>query len=149
EFVGPVAAIVWPPVGVGIAFLYLGGPQLWPGVVVGDLLANNYMTLPIGSALGQTVGNTLEVVIGAVLIRRIARRGGPLDTVSNVVLLVLSLAVACALSATVGTLSSLFGNVIEARQLPSVWRTWWLGDTCGALLLVPLAIAWWRQPLLP
>src|SRR5262249_52780695 len=59
EFVGPVAAIVWPPVGVGIAFLYLGGAQLWPGVVVGDLLANNYMTLPIGSALGQTVGNTL------------------------------------------------------------------------------------------
>jgi signal transduction histidine kinase len=149
EFVGPVAAIVWPPVGVGIAFLYLGGAQLWPGVVIGDLLANNYMALPIGSALGQTVGNTLEVVLGALLIRRIARRGGPLDNVSNVVLLVLGLAAATALSATVGTLSSLAGNVIDAKQFPEVWRTWWLGDTCGALLIVPLAIAWWRQPLLP
>jgi signal transduction histidine kinase len=149
EFTGPVAAIVWLPVGIGIAFLYLGGLQLWPGVLVGDLLANNYSALPVGSALGQTVGNTLEVVVGALLIRRIARRGAPLDTVGNVVLLVFGLAAATAISATVGTLSSLAGNVIAAHQLPTVWRTWWLGDTCGALLIVPLAIAWWRQPLVP
>ena len=149
EFSGAVAAIVWLPVGVGIAFLYLGGVQLWPGVVAGDLLANNYSTLPIGSALGQTAGNTLEVVVGALVIRRIARRGGPLDTVGNVVLLVVGLAAASALSATAGTFSSLAGNVVAAHQLPTVWRTWWLGDTCGALLIVPLAIAWWRQPLLP
>ena len=57
NFAGPVAAIVWPPVGVGIAFLYLRGLSFWPGVLVGDLLANNYSTLPLGSALGQTVGN--------------------------------------------------------------------------------------------
>ena len=149
EFAGAVAAIVWLPVGVGISFLYLGGLQLWPGVVVGDLLANNYSTLPIGSALGQTAGNTLEVVVGAMVIRRIARRGGPLDSVGNVVLVVLGLAAATAISATVGTLSSLAGNVIATHQFASVWRTWWLGDTCGALLIVPLAIAWWRQPLLP
>jgi signal transduction histidine kinase len=149
EFSGAVAAIVWLPVGVGVGFLYLGGLQLWPGVVAGDLLANSYSTLPIGSALGQTAGNTLEVVVGAVLIRRIARRGGPLDSVGSVVLLVLALAAATAISATVGTLSSLAGNVIVAHRLPTVWRTWWLGDTCGALLIVPLAIAWWRQPLLP
>ncbi len=46
KFTGAVAAIVWLPVGVGIAFLYLGGLNLWPGVVVGDLLANQYNALP-------------------------------------------------------------------------------------------------------
>src|SRR5829696_5612871 len=34
QFAGPVAAIVWLPVGVGIAFLYLGGLRYWPGVLV-------------------------------------------------------------------------------------------------------------------
>jgi signal transduction histidine kinase len=149
EFSGPVAAIVWLPVGVGIAFLYVGGMGLWPGVVLGDLLANDYSTLPIGSALGQTVGNTLEVVVGALLIRRIARRGDPLGSVSNVVLVVLAIAAATALSATVGNSSLLLGNVIQADELPTVWRTWWLGDACGALIIVPLAIAWWRWPVLP
>ena len=41
KFTGAVAAIVWLPVGVGIAFLYLGGLNLWPGVVAGDHLANH------------------------------------------------------------------------------------------------------------
>src|SRR5688572_8543730 len=54
QFAGPVAAVVWFPVGVGIAFLYLAGLRYWPGILVGDLLANDYGALPLGSALGQT-----------------------------------------------------------------------------------------------
>src|SRR4051794_15577587 len=68
EFAGPVAAIVWLPAGVGIAFLYFGGLQYVPGVVLGDLLANEYGTVPFGSALGQTTGNVLEIVVAAVLL---------------------------------------------------------------------------------
>jgi len=41
-------------VGVGIAFLYFGGLSLWPGVLIGDLLVNDYSTLPVGSAIGQS-----------------------------------------------------------------------------------------------
>jgi integral membrane sensor domain MASE1 len=52
QFAGPVAAIVWLPVGVGVAFLYLGGLRYWPGIVIGDLLANDYDALPLGSAFG-------------------------------------------------------------------------------------------------
>ena len=73
EFAGPVAAIVWLPAGVGIAFLSLGGLRFWPGVLIGDLLANDYAALPLGSALGQTLGNMLEVLVAALLIRRLAR----------------------------------------------------------------------------
>src|SRR4051794_18709254 len=71
EFAGPVAAIVWLPVGVASAFLYLGGVRLWPGALIGDLLANNYFALPLGSAIGQTGGNLLEVIAIAVLTRRL------------------------------------------------------------------------------
>src|SRR5258707_3964188 len=78
EFAGPVAAIVWLPVGVAISFLCLGGLRFWPGVLIGDLLANNYSALPLGSALGQTVGNMLEVLVAALLIRRLVSRASPL-----------------------------------------------------------------------
>ena len=144
EFAGPVAAIVWLPVGVGIAFLYLGGLRYWPGVLIGDLLANNYSALPVGSALGQTCGNMLEVVLAAVLLRRLVRRGSPLDSVRGVGAIVLAIAAGAAISATVGTLSLLSGNVIDWNTLATVWRTWWLGDSSGALVVVPLALAWYR-----
>src|SRR3954454_5657652 len=77
EVAGPVAAIVWLPVGVGVACLYLGGLQLWPGIVIGDLLANDYGALPLGSALGQTAGNLLEVLVAVLLLRRLLGRDSP------------------------------------------------------------------------
>ena len=144
EFAGPVAAIIWLPVGVGIAFLYLGGLRYWPGVLIGDLLANNYTALPVGSALGQTCGNLLEVVLAVVLLRRLVRAESPLASVRGVGAIVVATASAAAVSATVGAVSLLSGGVIDWDAIPTVWRTWWLGDATGALIVVPLAVAWYR-----
>src|SRR3954447_10421331 len=83
EFAGPVAAIVWFPAGVAIAVLCLGGLRFWPGVLLGDLLANDYSAVPVGSALGQTLGNMVEVVVAAVVIRRLLARGSPLDSLGG------------------------------------------------------------------
>ena len=69
---GAVTAL-WPPVGVGIAALVLFGTRLWPGIVIGDLLVADFST-PFGTVMGQTVGNTLEVVVAAVLLRRLTGR---------------------------------------------------------------------------
>jgi len=143
EFSGPVAAIVWLPMGVGVSFLYLGGVAYWPGVLIGDLLVNDYSLLPLGSALAQTCGNVLEVVIATLLMRRLVRYGSPLASVRGVGVIAFSIAVGAGVSATIGPLSLLAGGVVHLDDLPTVWRTWWLGDASGALLLVPLALAWY------
>jgi signal transduction histidine kinase len=144
EFAGPVAAIVWLPVGVGMAFLYLGGLRYWPGVLIGDLLANDYTALPVGSALGQTCGNMLEMILATLFLRRLVRRGSPLASVRGVGAIVVAIAAGAAVSATVGAVSLLSGEVIDWDATPTVWRTWWLGDASGALIVVPLALAWYR-----
>lgn len=146
-FSGPVAAIVWLPVGVGIAYLYLRGLVFWPGILLGDLLANDYVRLPLGTAFGQTLGNVLEVVLAAYLLRRAARAGNPLVRLDGLARLLLPIAAATMVSATVGTIASLLGGVVSLAAFPTVWRTWWLGDACGALVVVPLALAW-SQPRL-
>src|SRR3954469_771661 len=143
EFSGPVAAIVWLPAGVAIAVLSLGGLRFWPGVLIGDLLANSYSTLPIGSALGQTLGNMLEVLVAAMLIRRILARASPLDSLGGLGRLLAAIAAGTAISATIGPLSLRAGGVVTAGALPEVARTWWLGDAAGALIVVPLALAWY------
>jgi signal transduction histidine kinase len=146
EFTGPVAALVWLPVGVGIAFLYLFGLRYWPGVLIGDLLVNNYTTLPLGSAVGQTFGNVLEVVLAAWLIHRFVPDGRPLGGVRPLTRLLLILGLGTAVSATIGLLSARLGGVVNTSEIPKLWRTWWLGDLCGALLIVPLIIAWYEPP---
>ena len=143
EFAGPVAAIVWLPAGVAISFLSLAGLRFWPGVLVGDLLANDYAALPIGSALGQTLGNMLEALVAAVLIRRLISRGSPLDSLRGLWRLFAVIAGATAISATIGPLSLLAGHVVSGRALLEVARTWWLGDAAGALVVIPFALAWY------
>jgi signal transduction histidine kinase len=142
EFAGPVAAIVWLPVGVGIAFVYLSGLAFLPGVLIGDLLANDYGALPLGSAIGQTCGNVLEVAVAVLLIRRLVRRDPPLATVDGLGGMFIAVASGVAVSATIGVLSLRLGGVITTGAMPTIWRTWWLGDACGAVVVLPLALAW-------
>ena len=123
---GAVTAL-WPPVGVGIGALTLFGLRLWPGIVVGDLLAGDYST-PLGTVLGQTTGNTLEVLIAALLLRRLVGGGVGLTRVVQVLALVACAAVGTLVSACFGSVSLRLGNVITADEFAGVWRTWWLSD---------------------
>jgi len=50
---GAVAA-AWPPAGFGLAVLFLYGPWVLPGIVIGDLFLGDY-SQPIGTVLAQTV----------------------------------------------------------------------------------------------
>jgi signal transduction histidine kinase len=40
----------------------------------------------------------------------------------------------------------LAGGVITGPEVPKFWRTWWLGDTAGGLIVVPLIIVWVSRP---
>src|SRR5215212_9978389 len=79
---GAVAAL-WPPAGLGVAVLFRFGVRLWPGVVIGDLLLGDYST-PLPTVLAQTVGNTVAVVAGALLLRRLTAGRGGLERVTDV-----------------------------------------------------------------
>jgi signal transduction histidine kinase len=149
QFSGPVAALVWLPVGVAVAFLYLGGMRFWPGVVIGDLLVNSYTQLPLGTALVQSCGNLLEVLVATALLRRLCPRTGPIASIRGVAGVVAAIACGTLVSATVGSIAAWLGNVIHAHSVPYVWRTWWLGDFSGALIVVPLAISWSTLPARP
>jgi PAS domain S-box-containing protein len=137
---GAVTAL-WPPVGVGIAALVLYGTRLWPGIVIGDLLVGDFST-PFGTVMGQTVGNTLEVVVAAILLRRLTNRTPAMDRVGDVLALVAAGAVGTAISAAFGTASLRLGNIIPAGEVGEVARTWWLSDFSGALVVTPLLLTW-------
>src|SRR5262245_3855060 len=134
---------VWPPAGVGIAAVYLGGVPLLPGVLIGDILADlPGGSLPITGLIGQTFGNMLEVTVAALLLRRLVRNGSPLDRLDGVGRLLIAVLAGTAISATVGPISLFLSDAITSSELPGVMRTWFIGDSCGALIVVPLALAW-------
>ena len=142
---------VWPPAGLGIAALYLWGIRWWPGVLLGELVVNGQLLLddsaiPIGSLIGQQTGNMAEVVLGALLLRRFIGPNAAMDRVEQVGVMIVPLGIATAISATVGTISMVAGGVVDESDVVEFWRTWWLGDTSGALIVLPLMLAWAHDP---
>ena len=111
---GAVTAL-WPPVGVGIAVLTRFGLRLWPGIVIGDLLAANYST-PLGTVLGQTAGNTLEILVAALLLRRLVGPRVGLTRVVQVLTLVACAVVGALISACFGSVALRLGNVITVDE---------------------------------
>ena len=151
RYTASVSAI-WPPAGLGIAALYLWGVRWWPGVLLGEIVVNGELlvgdsTLPIGSLLGQQTGNMAEVIVGALLLRRLIGPNAAMDRVEQVGGMLVAVGVATALSATAGTVSMVAGGVVDDADAAEFWRTWWLGDTSGGLVVLPLMLAWARHPI--
>lgn len=131
---------IWAPTGIALAALVLGGPGMWPAVAAGALLTNAWTGVPPLTVLGITAGNTLEAVAGAALLRRAGFRPS-LERMRDLLsLVVLGAVVSTTVSATVGVTSLLAGDAVTASALPSVWRTWWLGDMGGDLIVAQLLL---------
>jgi diguanylate cyclase (GGDEF)-like protein/PAS domain S-box-containing protein len=138
---------IWPPTGIALAALVLGGPRLWPAIALGAVLANSRTGLSAPTVAAIAAGNTLEALAGAHLLRAVRFRPS-LQRVRDVLALVLAAAVCTVVAATIGVLSLRVGAGLDAARVASVWGTWWLGDAGGVLLVTPvlLALAAARRP---
>jgi signal transduction histidine kinase len=141
--VGGFATLVWPPSGIALAALLLYGRRLWPGVFLGASIVNLWVGAPPGVAVGIAAGNTLEAVLGAWALSRVAGFHPSLTRLKDVIALVaLPAIVTTAVSATVGATSLELGGVIEPGRFRDVWQAWWVGDMLGDLLVAPLLLTW-------
>jgi serine phosphatase RsbU (regulator of sigma subunit)/integral membrane sensor domain MASE1 len=132
---------IWPPTGIALAALVIWGRSVWPGVALGALLANLWTGVPLITVLGITSGNTLEAVVGAYLLTRVADFRPSLERVKDVLaLVVLAGVISTAIAATVGVVSLIIGDQASFDDFGSVWRVWWLGDMGGDLLVAPVLL---------
>jgi integral membrane sensor domain MASE1/anti-sigma regulatory factor (Ser/Thr protein kinase) len=125
---------VWPPTGIALAALVLWGRGLWPGVLLGAFLANVTTDVPVYTAAGIAVGNTLEAFVGAWLLERFGFRPTLLRLRDIFALVVLGAVISTTVSATIGVVSLDIGDSLTEDTL-TTWRTWWLGDMGGDLLV--------------
>src|SRR5215472_2122363 len=70
-FVAEQVSVIWPPTGIALAAVLLFGYDVWPGIALGASLANSLAHEPLAVAGGIAVGNTLEALAGAWLLRRV------------------------------------------------------------------------------
>jgi PAS domain S-box-containing protein len=133
---------VWPPAGIAIAALILGGSELWPAVFAGAFLVNLTTTWDIASTLGIASGNTMEALVGAFLANRYALGKHALERPSTVLTFaLLSGFVASTIAATVGTTSLTLAHLAPSANFLQVWGPYWVGDSIGTIEVGSLILA--------
>jgi signal transduction histidine kinase len=141
------ASAVWPPTGIALAAFLLLGRSVWPAIFMGAFLVNVTTEGNVATSLGIALGNTLEGLVGAELVRRFAGGAAAFDRPRNVFkYVVLAGLVATAISPSFGVTSLCLGGFADWSNYASVWLTWWLGDVGGAVVVAPALVLWAQRP---
>jgi len=144
--IGHTVSLVWPPAGIAFAALVLLGSAYWPGVAAGAFLANAATPIPLVTALGIAVGNTLEALVAAHLLRRVAGSRPQLeDPTQTRTLILIAAPVAALVAALIGVTSLLVSGALEGRVIPAL-AIWWAGDALGMLVVAPVLFSWTARP---
>jgi PAS domain S-box-containing protein len=147
-FVADQVTAVWPPTGIALAALFFFGYRVWPAITLGAFLANTAANAPLGTAAGIALGNTLEALLGAWMLRRLIQFDPALGRVKDVLgLVLLAAALSTMVSATIGVASLCLGGVKPWPAYAEMWSIWWLGDALAVLVVAPLLLTWggWRH----
>ena len=143
DAVSGFAALVWPPTGIALWALLLSRGRLWPGVLIGAVVANVLTGASFPVALGIGLGNTLEAAFAALVLRRIPGFRFSLDRLPDALgLIILAAAISSTISATIGVASLALGGLVSIERFGPTWRAWWLGDCIGDLLVAPMLLVW-------
>jgi signal transduction histidine kinase len=136
--VGTTVSLVWPPSGIALIALATFGNRMALGVLLGAFLANAWTGIPLLVALGIALGNTLEPLLGFLLLKRFAHFQPTLNQRRDVLaLFVLAGMLSTMVSAGIGTASMALGGLIPLADPASVALKWWLGDMMGVLVVAP------------
>src|SRR5918993_4347835 len=125
-FVHASATPLWPPTGIALAMLILGGYRLWPVVFVGAFVVNVTTAGSVATSLGIAAGNTLEAVVAAYLVHRFANGREAFKRPKTIFAFAACAGlVATAVSATIGVTSLALGGYAPWRAWGEIWLTWW------------------------
>jgi len=136
------ATAVWPPTGIALAALLLLGRRAWPAVAVGAFVVNVTTAGSVATSLGIALGNTLEGLLGAWLVERLAAGVRAFDRPRDVFAFAAAALPAAAVSASIGVASLAVAGYAPRVDLAAIWLTWALGDVAGALLVAPPILLW-------
>ena len=147
-------APVFPAAGIAMMSLLLWGRALWPGVLLGSLLVQLVASWQAGvhgwaylALLVVPLAATVQALGSCWLIRRWIGWPNPLDRADSVIrLMLLIIPLSCLLSSGISVPALAALGVLPASDLLFNGWNWWLGDTFGCLIMLPLMLAWFGRP---
>jgi signal transduction histidine kinase len=144
------ASPIFPAAGFAVAIMLWSAGRAWPAIVLGSFLLNLFLThhldisfltslmiaLPIG------LGAALQAHVAAGLVQWVLKtEWRKMESVSSIVYtLLLAGPIASLIAASNANLVLYLSGVISADELTFSWWSWWVGDSLGVIVMLPICI---------
>src|SRR5438270_10427453 len=149
------ASPIFPPAGIAVAAMLISGRASLPWTFLGSLLLNIWNGYSAGNgpegvqlAAGSVIAaaSTLQAAVGGTVLRHAIGYPAPLDNGRDVMRFFLLSPIFC-LTSSVLSLAGLSAlGVVALSDLLMNWVSWWLGDTLGVLIVLPLTLVIAGEP---
>ncbi|HEX5454167.1 MAG TPA: CHASE domain-containing protein [Stellaceae bacterium] len=148
------ATAIFPPAGIAIGGVLILGRVALPATFFGEFalylwinLARGHLGWPeIAVDLMIAAAATVQAAVGGRLLWRAVGYPAHLDNVRDVLRFFIVCPIACLISATLALSGVWALGMIATAELSSNWFVWWIGDTLGVIVVVPLMLALIGEP---
>ena len=149
------ATAIFPPAGLAVSAMLIAGAATLPATFLGSLLLNLWVAyslahrltgVGVATALVIAAASVLQAAIGGSVLRRAIGYPAALDNARDLLRFLVISPAACLTSATLSLAGMWALGTVEAPELPTSWLTWWIGDTLGLLVVLPLMLVFFGEP---
>jgi len=143
------ASAIFPPAGIAIAAVFVAGRTVLPAIFLGSFLLNILVGYSAGHQVKMTdvevalliaVASALQAYLGGWWLKHKIHYPTTLDSPVDVVTFFISAPVICLISATISVTGLLSLGLIEKSLFFTSWASWWIGDTLGLIVMLPLTL---------
>ncbi len=149
------ASPIFPLAGIAVAAVYICGSRALPWILLGSALLdlwigyspeNPFSATSLTAAALIALASMLQAAIGGWALRRFIGYPSPFDTVRDVSLVLFLSPTICLVSSSLSVIGLTALNTLEVEAFASNWFTWWIGDTLGVIVLLPIVLTFVGEP---
>lgn len=144
--------------GFAFASVLILGHKALIGVWIGSLYSNTFIHvnilnlnkehfltyIPIGIFI--SIGTTIAAITGTSIVLRLCKKEDPLNNGRSVlILLILGSISYSTITSLTGVISLIVEGSVPIEQFWYTYKTWWLGDAIGIILITPLILSWFLK----
>jgi signal transduction histidine kinase len=149
------ATAIFPPAGIAVSAMLIGGAATLPAIFIGSFLLNLWVAYSLAGGLAAAglataliiaSASMLQAAVGGSVLRRAMGYPAPLDNMRDLLRFFVLSPASCLTSASLSLAGMWAVGSVESQDIPTSWLTWWIGDTLGVLVVLPLMLVFFGEP---
>ncbi|HYN54748.1 MAG TPA: EAL domain-containing protein [Methylotenera sp.] len=134
-----IVTLIWLPTGIAVGAIMRFGNISLPAIFLAATLLEMSLGLPFITSIAIAFTNALAPFFAAYLLK-ISKFNHSLVRQRDISLMIGVGLLSMLISATGGALAIYFSDLIKQQELIKTWLIWWVGDSIGVMLALPLVL---------